>query len=371
MSTEEKAKVFFADLRADSRINLLDKIDILMQELSVGERFKKGNLVGVKMHFGEKGNTSYVSPVFAARVAENVKKTGALVFLTDTNTLYVGSRGNTVSHLESAIANGFAYSVTRTPIIIADGLHGEAAESVEVDGNHFKSVNIAREIVEASGLVVLSHFKCHEMTGFGGALKNVGMGCAAREGKLSQHSNCAPKVDPDGCNICGDCVLVCPTDAIDIGVKAVINEETCIGCGHCIAACPEGTINVVWDETARGLQEKMVEHVSGVLKGKEEKIVYINFITQVSPFCDCYGHSDAPIVADIGILASTDPVAIDQASADMVNASVGFENTALKSGHESGGDKFRGVHPSVDWSVQLKLAQEMGLGTRSYAIKNI
>ncbi len=371
MTRKEKATVFFADLRSDSRINLLDKIDLLMMELSLGERFSKGNLVAIKMHFGEKGNTSYVSPLFAARVAKNVKETGALTFFTDTSTLYVGSRGNAVSHLKTAVENGFAYSVIKTPIIIADGLRGEAGESVEVNGEHFKEVHIAREIKEAGGLVVLSHFKCHEMTGFGGALKNVGMGCAAREGKLAQHSNCAPKVDPDGCNACGECVLVCPADAIDIARVAVINDETCIGCGHCIAACPEGTINVVWDETTKGLQEKMVEHVAGVLKGKEEKVVYINFITQVSPFCDCYGHNDAPIVGDIGIVASTDPVAIDQACADMVNAAKGFEGTALKSGHEPGGDKFRGVHENVDWTVQLDLAESMGLGTREYIIKNI
>jgi uncharacterized Fe-S center protein len=371
MISKEKAVVYFADLRADSRTNLLNKIDSLMTELSLGERFSKGNMVAIKMHFGEKGNTSYVSPVYAARVAKSVKDTGALTFFTDTSTLYVGSRGNAVSHLKCAVGNGFAESVIGAPIIIADGLRGEAGKIVEVDGAHFKEVHIAREIVASSGLVVLSHFKCHEMTGFGGALKNVGMGCAAREGKLAQHSNCSPKVNPDGCNACGECVLVCPADAIDMGRVALINEATCIGCGHCIAACPEGTINVVWDETTSGLQEKMVEHVAGVLKGKEEKVVYINFITQVSPFCDCYGHNDAPIVPDIGIVASTDIVAIDQASADMVNGAQGFKDTALKSGHEPGGDKFRGVHASVDWTVQLKLAEEMGLGTRDYTIKSI
>ena len=199
MTSKEKATVFFADLRADSKTNLLDKIDSLMLALSLGERFSKGNLVAIKMHFGEKGNTSYVSPVFAARIARNVKETGALTFFTDTSTLYVGSRGNAVSHLKYRRGERLCLLRYRR----ADHNRRRAyaarrARDVEVNGgDHFETVNIAREIVGArAGLVVLSHFKCHEMTGFGGALKNVGMGCAAREGKLAQHSNCAPNGKP-------------------------------------------------------------------------------------------------------------------------------------------------------------------------------
>ncbi len=368
---ERVSKVYFADLRADTRRNLLDKLDTLLSRVGVDERFRKGHLVGIKVHFGERGNTSFINPVFVRRVVDRVKKTGAKPFLTDTNTLYVGTRVDSVSHIVTAVENGFAYSVVGAPVIIADGLRGEGLTRVRVDGRHLKEVCIAGHIVSANGLVVLTHFKCHELTGFGGALKNIGMGCASREGKLTQHSSCAPVVEPGGCTACGECSLVCPVDAIDIGAKAVINARICIGCGHCIPACPEGTIKIQWNESAGRVQEKMVEHAMGVVKGKEGRIVYLNFITQVSPTCDCYGHTDAPVVPDVGITASTDPVAIDQACCDLVNQQAGFRNSALTSGFEPGGDKFRGVHPSIDWTVQLESAQEMGIGTRKYILEEV
>lgn len=369
--SKKPSVVYFADLRANSRRNLLDKIDSLIESVGVKEKFSKGHLAAIKLHFGEKGNTSYISPVFVRRVVDRIKETGALPFLTDTNTLYVGTRGNSVNHLKTAIENGFGFEVTNAPLIIADGLRGEFGVDVVVNGRHFEKVHIAGEIANADAIVVLTHFKCHELTGFGGALKNLGMGCATREGKLAQHSRCAPVVDPKGCSSCGACAPSCPVDAIQIGAVAVIDDKICIGCGHCIAACPEATINVRWDETTKVLQEKMTEYVKGVLSGKEEKRVFVNFITHVSPACDCYGHNDAPIVPDVGILASVDPVAIDAASADMVNAQAGFVETALVSGHEKGGDKFMGVHPGVDWNVQLDSAERLGLGTRAYEIEKV
>jgi uncharacterized Fe-S center protein len=178
-------------------------------------------------------------------------------------------------------------------------------------------------------------------------------------------------VEPEGCDGCGECALACPADAIDVGAVAVINDTLCIGCGHCIAACPPGTIKVQWNETTANLQEKMCEHVAGAVKGKEGRCVYVTFIRDVSPACDCYGHTDAPIVPDLGILASTDPVAIDQAAADLVNGARGFEGTALASGHEPGGDKFRGVYPEVDWTVQLECAERLGLGRRDYDLVEV
>jgi uncharacterized Fe-S center protein len=370
--TQTPGRVYFSDLRAGTKQNLFDKLDRLLDEAGVEGRFARGQLVAVKLHFGERGNTAFIPPVFVRRVVDRIRRTCAEPFLTDTNTLYVGTRTNSVTHLNTAIQNGFSYSVVGAPLIIADGLRGGDGVEVEVPGaRHLGAVHIAREVASASGIVVLSHFKCHEMTGFGGALKNLGMGCASRDGKLSQHSNCAPVVDPSGCNGCGECAFACPADSIEIGSVAVINDALCIGCGHCIAACPEGAIQVRWNETTANLQEKMAEHAAGVMLGKAGRALFVNFITNVSPACDCYGHTDAPIVPDIGITASTDPVAIDQASADLVNAARGLEGTALKSALEPGGDKFRGVYPEVDWSVQLRAAEALGLGTRDYTLVSI
>ncbi|MFQ5736533.1 MAG: DUF362 domain-containing protein [Thermodesulfobacteriota bacterium] len=366
-----KSTVYFTDLRTEMNRNLLDKLDGLLGSVDLAGRFRKGHLVAVKLHFGEKGNTAYIPPVFVRRVVDRIRETGAGPFLTDTNTLYVGTRCNSVAHLRTAIENGFDYAVAGAPIIIADGLRGESAVDVKVAGRHFETVSVAREITNASGIVVLSHFKCHELTGFGGALKNLGMGCASREGKLAQHSNCAPVVDPAGCTACGDCSLVCPAGAIEVGAVAVIDESLCIGCSHCIAACPEGTIKIRWNESTGRVQEKMAEYALGALDGKRDRSVFVNFITRVSPACDCYGHNDAPIVSDIGMLASLDPVAIDRASADLVNMAPGLAGTALGSNHAPGQDKFRGVYPEIDWTVQLEAASALGLGSMDYVLEEI
>ncbi|MDO8444521.1 MAG: DUF362 domain-containing protein [Deltaproteobacteria bacterium] len=364
-----KSRVYFADLRAGVKRNLFDKLDVLMERVDLKRKFSKGQLIAIKLHFGEKGNTSYIRPNFVRRVVERVKETGAKPFLTDANTLYVGQRGESVSHLITAIENGFDYAVAGAPLIIADGLRGESARKIQIEGQHFKEVSIGSEIVAADGMVVLTHFKCHEMTGFGGAIKNIGMGCASREGKLAQHSNVAPIVDQSGCTGCESCYKWCPAGAITVeGRKALIDANICIGCGKCIIVCPEKTIHIQWDETTAGLQEKMAEYACGGLKGKDRRVVFINFITQVTPSCDCYGHTDAPIVPDIGILASDDPVALDHACAVLVNQQEGIKNTALESGHEPGGDKFRGVHPEVDWEIQLVHAEKMGLGNRGYEL---
>jgi uncharacterized Fe-S center protein len=251
-------------------------------------------------------------------------------------------------------------------------LRGVTESELPVAGELLTTAFIGTEIVEADSLVAMTHFKCHELTGFGGAIKNLGMGCASRRGKLVQHSTVAPKVAEKYCTGCGHCPRACAHDAIVItNGKAVIDAQKCAGCSRCITVCPVKAINIQWNEASDLVMKKMAEYALGALTGKQGRAVYLNFITQVSPACDCYGHADAPIVNDIGICAATDPVAIDQACADLVNGARGNEGSALQSGHEPGGDKFRGVWPEIPWEVQLEHGERIGLGSRTYQLVRI
>ena len=364
--------VFFADMRASSKENLFDKISKLLSLAGLGQCVAEGDLTAVKIHFGEKGNHTFIRPIFVRRVVEEIKKLGARPFLTDSSTLYPGQRKEAVSALTCGIENGFAYAVVAAPLIISDGLRGVTETEVAIDGELLQKVFIGTEIVEADSLVCLSHFKCHELTGFGGAIKNLGMGCASRTGKLVQHSTVAPVVSAKHCTGCGICPRSCAHDAITIAHgTAYIDPEKCTGCSRCITVCPVTAINIQWNEAADLVMRKMAEYAKGAITGKEQQQIYLNFITQVSPACDCYGHADAPIVNDIGICASTDPVAIDQACADLVNAARGNQGSALQTGLEPGGDKFRGVYPEIPWEVQLEQGERVGLGTRAYELVRI
>jgi uncharacterized Fe-S center protein len=365
-------KVYYADMRTGHKENLFSKITRLMQLCELEKRLTPGDLTAVKVHFGERGNHTFVRPIFVRRVVEEIKKCGALPFLTDSSTLYPGERKEAVSALTCAIENGFAYAVVGAPLIMGDGLRGHTAVEVAIAGERLQSVSIGAEIVEADALVAVSHFKCHELTGFGGAIKNLGMGCSSRAGKLTQHSTVAPRVAEKFCTACGLCLKACAHDAIAIMEgTARIDPEKCAGCGRCITACLKKAINVQWNEASNLVMEKMAEYALGAVAGKTGKCVYLNFITQVSPACDCYGHADAPIVNDIGICASVDPVALDQACADLVNRAVGNPNTALTSGFEPGGDKFRGVYPHIEWETQLVHGERIGLGKRGYELVTI
>jgi len=221
--------------------------------------------------------------------------------------------------------------------------------------------------------VVLSHFKLHELSGFGGALKNLGMGCASRRGKLAQHSNIAPQVTAKKCTGCAECVAHCAQEAISINPetkKAVIDPKKCVGCAECILVCPYGNIQIQWNESIPVFLKKMMEYAYGAMLNKKDRAVFVSFITQVSPACDCYGHNDAPIVGDLGILASRDPVAIDQAGADLVNQARGLPGSALKK-KAAGSDKFKDIYPQVDWHLQLEYAEKLGLGTRQYELVKV
>ena len=366
------SKVYFSDLRASAKENLLSKMVRLMDEGGLEDIISPRSLVAIKLHFGEKGNTAFIRPLFLRRIADRVRELGASPFLTDTNTLYAGTRGNSVSHLNTAVQNGFAYSVVNAPIIIADGIRGASFSSVKIDQEIIKTAYLGKEIVESDALLSVAHFKGHELSGFGGTIKNLGMGCAARKGKLEQHSDLCPKVKAKKCVGCGDCAEHCAQNAISLTEdKAVIDPQKCVGCGECILICQNGAIDVQWSSDASVFQKKMVEYASAVLKEKQGKALFMNFLTNISPACDCYGHSDASIVRDIGIIVSKDPVAIDQASVDMVNLQTAAEGSSLEASSPPGEDKFGNLYPKIDWSIQLEYAEKIGLGGREYELVTI
>jgi len=374
-----KSQVFFADLRVSSGKNLLDKIATLLDRTDLREKIRERDLVAIKLHFGEKGNTSFIRPFFVRKVVEQVKRYKGKPFITDTNTLYTGARSEAVSHLAIAYQHGFAFSVVDAPVLIADGLRGNSATKVGIDKPLFKAVSIAHEIVMADALICVTHFKGHELCGFAGVLKNLGMGCASREGKLSQHSDISPRVKEKSCSSCRRCLQRCPVEAITMitpeaekkRAVASIDPKKCIGCGECVLTCPTGAIQVQWNTAASLFQKKMAEHAFGAICKKKERVICLNFLTQITPSCDCNPFSEIPIVNDIGILGSEDPVAIDQASVDLVNREQGNKTSKLQRNWNSGEDKFRALYPEVDWSIQLAYGEEIGLGTRSYELVRV
>lgn len=329
-------------------------VEWLLEQVALSSLIKKNDFVAVKLHFGEKGNKGFIDPKRVKRVVKVLLACGGRPFLTDTNTIYVGERANAVSHLHIAEGHGFGFARMGAPLIIAGGLRGNASVAVPIGKKHFQSVDIAQDIFFADARVFLSHFKGHELTGFGGTLKNMGMGCATRKGKYAMHNTVMPTVDTTRCTGCGACISWCPGKALHIENHAIVLDTTrCVGCGECMVACKQRVFRIPWNEDASVLQEKIVEYASAVA-GK--KNVYLNFLHHITPECDCFATKSHPIVEDIGILASCDPVALDQASLDMVN-------------EKAGRDIFKEIHPMIDATRQLEYAERLGLGTREYTLQ--
>ena len=364
--------VYFANLRAGSvRENKTSKVGKLFRRAGFDSIISGRDLTAVKVHFGEKGGDAFVNPIYVREVVDRLKSAGAKPFITDSNTLYAGSRHNSVDHLETAISHGFVHSVVGAPLIISDGLKGKNMVKVEIDGKYFKEVRISGDVHHSDSLIALSHFKGHGMAGFGGAIKNIAMGGATALGKMDQHS-ARPEVNKSKCIGCGNCLDICPVDAPEIeGGKSVIVKERCIGCGECLTVCPADAIGIDWDTELDPFIERMVEYAKGTLKGKDGRAGFMNFLLNVTPDCDCFPWSDAPIVPDIGILASKDPVAIDMASLDLVNEQRGFENSKLKTNLDPGEDKFLGLGFKHNGIGQLEYGEEIGLGSRDYDLREI
>ncbi len=372
--------VWFADIRARADgENKLSKIEALFKAAGFAKLVEKGDLAAVKLHFGERGNDTFLSPIFAAKVVELLKAAGGNPFLTDTNTLYSGGRHNAVDHLNTATAHGFTPATVGAPVIIADGLRGTSFRKVTINKTHFKTVSIADAVLDARCMIVLSHFKGHMMGGFGGAIKNLAMGCAPSQGKCDQHAS-RFAVDPEKCTACGRCITPCPQGAISFvpyagkGKKsknAHIDKEKCIGCGECLTFCRFGAVSINWQAEIGPFAERMAEYAYGAVKDKKNRVGYINFLIDITPDCDCAGWSDVPLVPDIGILASHDPVALDQACLDLVNARQGLAHSLLQHNLEPGADKFKGVWPHTRGEVQLGHAQAIGLGSTAYKLVDV
>ncbi len=363
------SKVYFTDMRCKVGVSLLDKLDKLIRAAGIETIDFENKFVAIKMHFGEPGNLSFLRPNFARTVAERVKALGGRPFLTDCNTLYVGRRKHALEHLDAAYENGFSPLSTGCQIIIADGLKGTDDVEVPLEGcTEFTSARIGRAIMDADIFISLTHFKGHEMTGFGGTIKNIGMGCGSRAGKMAMHCLGKPTIDHEKCRGCRTCSRFCAQSAISYGDdhKATINHDLCVGCGRCIATCNFDAISSKTDADSGILNRRMAEYTKAVVQGRP--CFHISIVNQVSPCCDCHGENDAAVVPDIGMFASFDPVALDKACIDAVNAAPVIASSVLGQCSHGDHDHFTSIHPTTDWRSQIQHAEAIGLGTAEYEL---
>jgi uncharacterized Fe-S center protein len=366
------SKVYFTDLRANASMNLQKKLENLIRKAGIDTIDFDKKITALKIHFGEPGNLSYIRPNFAATIVKYLKSKGAKPFLSDSNTLYVGRRSNAVDHLRSAWGNGFNPLVVDCPVIIADGLRGSDYTEVPINLKYCRTAKIGKAFTDADIIVSMTHFKGHELTGFGGTLKNMGMGCASIGGKLELHSTSAPQIVADNCTGCRVCEKNCAQGAILVGADKIarINYEKCVGCGQCVAVCQYDAAQAVWESASELSGCKIAEYTLAVTKDKP--CFHISFIMSVSPDCDCWDFNDYPLVPDIGIAASFDPVSLDQVCVDMVKEAPALPNSRINKehlhNHHCGKDKFSLTHPNVHWEAGLEHGEKIGLGSRKYEL---
>jgi uncharacterized Fe-S center protein len=369
------AKVYFTGMRTKVGESLLVKLDRLMGRAGIADIDFRQKYAAIKIHFGEPGNLAFLRPNFARTVADRIKALGGMPFLTDCNTLYVGRRNNALVHLDAAQENGYFPLSTGVQNIIADGLKGTDDVDVPVNGGTFCQIaHIGRAIMDADIVVSLTHFKGHEMTGFGGVLKNIGMGSGSRAGKMAMHNDGKPEVNQSLCTGCKSCARFCNQGAIGFveNKKAFIDHQLCVGCGRCIGVCNAHAISNESGTSVEALNCKMAEYAKAVLEGRPG--FHISVVNQVSPCCDCHNESDAAVVPDIGIFAGFDPVALDQAWIDAVHAAVPIrgsvwgEREHTHRDEHGNGDHMLDIHPTVNWRGQLSHAEKLGLGTCKYEL---
>ena len=351
------SKVYFIALSDNPTIEQqVDAVRRLSEACHISDIFEANDMVAIKLSVGEKNNTTHIKPPLAKEIVTLVKKKKAYPFLTETSTLYKGERQNAVKHILHAAKHGFGMDEVGAPFIMADGLLGDSEMEVEINGELFRSVKIAREAVVADAMIVLTHPTGHMATGLGAAIKNVGMGLASRMGKMRQHSAAKPEIIPNKCRFCGKCLEWCPEGVIlEKEGKAYINTEHCIGCGQCLAVCHFDSVKYDWNAKPEYLQKAMAEHAYGSVKNKLHKTYYINVLVDMTKDCDCAGKRQEKLIPDVGILASTDAVAIDVATLDLTKAANGKHLTAI-------------AHPKLDPFIQLRHAEKLGLGSTTYEL---
>lgn len=371
----EKAKVYYTDFRAKIGEGLPTKLKRLIKAAGIGDIDMDGKFVAVKMHFGELGNLSFLRPNYARAVVDVVKEFGGVPFLTDCNTLYPGSRKNAIEHLYCAWENGFTPMTVGCPIIIGDGLKGTDDIEVTVEGGEYiDKAKIGRAVMDADIFISLSHFKGHETTGFGGAIKNIGMGCGSRAGKKAQHMNGQPEIDHELCRGCRACLRECANDGLSFDEstrKMSINTQNCVGCGRCIGACNFDAIAFANYAATKDLNCRMAEYTKAVIQNRPN--FHVSLIVDVSPNCDCHAENDAPILPNIGMFASFDPLALDQACVDACLKATPLPNSQLAEAMEKEDfcdhhDHFENTTPNSEYKTCLAHAEKIGLGTRDYEI---
>ena len=365
------SKVYFADFHATADESIPAKLARLMLTAGMDQIDFQDKYVAVKLHFGEPGNLAFLRPNYARVVADVVKDLGGKPFLTDSNTLYIGGRKNALDHLDSAYRNGFVPYATGCHVLIADGLKGTDEVDVPVEGGRYvKTAKIGRAVMDADILISLTHFKCHEEAGVGGAMKNIGMGCGSGAGKREMHADGRPVTDRDLCVACGACARICAHDGPKLrDGKMEIDWTACVGCGRCIAVCPVGAIRTAYAQSTEILNCKIAEYTKAVLAGRPS--FHISLVQDVSPYCDCHGENDVPVVPDVGMFASFDPVALDLACTEAVLRQKPLAGSMLEPVAGRGPDHIASLFPTTQWRAQIEHAKEIGLGEDSYELIRI
>ena len=370
-----KSKVYFTDFRTKLGEGLPTKLKKLIKEAGIADIDMDNKFVAIKMHFGELGNLGFLRPNYARAVADVVKELGGHPYLTDCNTLYPGKRKNALEHLECAWENGFTPLTVGCPILIGDGLKGTDDVEVPVAGGEYvEKAKIGRAIMDADVFISLTHFKGHESTGFGGTIKNIGMGCGSRAGKKEQHNDGTPTIDEKLCRGCKRCQKECANNGLVFNSetkKMSVNPDTCVGCGRCIGACNFDAIAFENWTANENLNRRMAEYTKAVVDGRP--CFHISLVIDVSPNCDCHAENDAPILPNIGMFASFDPLALDQACVDACLSSKPLPNSQLsdnlaKADFHDHHDHFTNSTPESEWKTCLEHSEKIGLGSREYEL---